>query len=636
MSSACIVYRQILDENGRILVVNLKVGWLNMCGICGEIYWSGEAASKNRLEPMLDAMVKRGPDDSGLWLNGHVGLGHRRLSIIDLSQAGHQPMADDALVLVFNGCIYNYESLKTELEALGHVFVSHSDTEVILKAYRQWGMDCVSRFEGMFAFAIWDDEQHQLLLARDRMGIKPLYYAPIEGGVRFASNTQALLQNEDIDTSIDPIGLHHQLTLHAVIPAPHTILKGIKKLEPGHWLIVNPDGQMYKKRFWHLEATQTEVLHGKPAPQSDQDWVDAVHESLKESVYKRLTASDVPVGVLLSGGLDSSLVVAMLAEAGVENIKTFSIGFEDAPEEKGNEFEFSDLVVERYKTQHQQYLISNQDVLPRLHEAVEAMSEPMVGQDAIAFYLLSEKVSKDVKVVMSGQGADEVFGGYFWYAKMAEAGRNINKSSPEEAVSAFAPYYFDRSHQEWLEVINPQYHVHDVTSDLVGDRLTEEGADSFLDQVLRFDVTTLIVDDPVKRVDNMTMAWGLEARVPFLDHKLVEVAMAAPDSLKLKNDGKYILKEIARGIVPDEIIDRPKVAFPMPALKYVRGDFFEYMKTLLTSPQAKTRGIFNQDKLAELLASPEAPEAFTAIQGSKLWHAALLEFWLQKHVDKSI
>lgn len=607
-----------------------------MCGICGEIYWNGQDASKQNISPMLEAMQRRGPDDEGIWLSEHVGLGHRRLSIIDLTSAGHQPMVDEALTLVFNGCIYNYEALKSELEELGQIFNSHSDTEVILKAYRQWGMDCVTRFEGMFAFAIWDDEQHQLLMARDRIGIKPLYYAPVDGGVRFASNTQALLATGGIDTSIDPVGLHHQLTLHAVIPAPNTILKGIKKLEPGHWLIVNPDGQMYKKRYWHLEAKRPELLNGLPAPTTDKEWIDAVHVSLKEAVYKRLTASDVPVGVLLSGGLDSSLVVAMLAEAGVKNIKTFSIGFEDAPEEKGNEFEFSDLVVERYQTEHKKYLISNDEVLPRLHEAVEAMSEPMVGQDAVAFYLLSEQVSQDVKVVMSGQGADEVFGGYFWYAKMAEAGKKIDLRNPKQAVSAFAPYYFDRSHQEWLEVINPEYHLHDVTSDFVGDCLTEEGADSFLDQVLRFDVTTLIVDDPVKRVDNMTMAWGLEARVPFLDHKLVEVAMAAPENLKLINDGKHILKEIARGIVPDEIIDRPKVAFPMPALKYVRGDFFEYMKALLTSPQAQARGIFNQEKLVDLLANPEAPDAFTAIQGSKLWHAALLEFWLQKHVDKTI
>ncbi|MDG6774052.1 N-acetylglutaminylglutamine amidotransferase [Thiomicrorhabdus sp. ZW0627] len=606
-----------------------------MCGICGEIYWDGQLASETRLKPMLAALEKRGPDDGGSWVQDHVGLGHRRLSIIDLTDGGHQPMRDQALSLVFNGCIYNYQQLKAELEEFGHEFTSHSDTEVILKAYRQWGMECVNRFEGMFAFAIWDDDTHQLLLARDRMGIKPLYYSPVEGGVRFASNPQALLTADDVDTSIDPIGLHHQLTLHAVIPAPHTILKGVRKLEPGHWMIVNPDGQIYKKRYWFLEAKRPDPSE-KSTPQTQQAWIDAIHESLKEAVHKRLTASDVPVGVLLSGGLDSSLIVGLLHEAGVENIKTFSIGFEDAPEEKGSEFEYSDKVVERFNTDHKQYLISNSDVLPRLHEAVDAMAEPMVGQDAIAFYLLSEQVAQDVKVVMSGQGADEVFGGYFWYAKMAQAAEGIDLKDHHAVLDAFRPYYFDRSHQEWLEVINPEYHVEDVTSDYIGHRLTEPGADTFLDQVLRLDVTTLVVDDPVKRVDNMTMAWGLEARVPFLDHKLVELTMSAPSELKLIDDGKFILKQIARGLLPDEVIDRPKVAFPMPALKYVRGEFFEFMKKILTSPQAKARGIFNELALQRLLDNPEAPESFTAIQGSKLWHAALLEFWLQKHVDKTL
>ncbi|BBP46511.1 asparagine synthetase B [Thiosulfatimonas sediminis] len=607
-----------------------------MCGICGEIYFNGQQASAQRLAPMLASMQQRGPDDEGIWLDGHVGLGHKRLAIIDLSSGGHQPMLDQELALVFNGCIYNYVALRDELIELGQSFHSHSDTEVILKAYRQWGMECVNHFEGMFAFAIWDDHQQQLLMARDRIGIKPLYYSMVEGGLRFASNTQALLATDGIDTGIDPIGLHFQLTLHAVIPAPHTILKGIRKLEPGHWMVINPDGQLFKKQYWHLTAQRprSATFKGQATPQNEEQWVEAIHQALKQAVHKRLTAADVPVGVLLSGGLDSSLLVAMLAEAGVANIKTYSIGFEDAPEEKGNEFEFSDMVAERYHTQHKKFHIANETVLPRLHEAVAAMSEPMVGQDAVAFYLLSEQVAKEVKVVLSGQGADEVFGGYFWYPLMAEAGKNIDGQDPQQALQAFAPFYFDRSHQEWLSVINEQYHVGDVTGEFVGDRLSEGGADTFLDQVLRLDTTTLIVDDPVKRVDNMTMAWSLEARVPFLDHDLVEWAMAAPP--ELKTGGKHILKAIGRGMVPDEIIDRPKVAFPMPALKYVRGDFYQFMKGLLTSPAAQKRGIFNQQKLTELLDAPEAENAFTAIQGSKLWHAALLEFWLQKHVDKTL
>ena len=597
-----------------------------MCGICGEIYWDGQLASEKIIQPMLSSLEKRGPDDGGFWLNGQVGLGHRRLSIIDLSDGGHQPMLDKEISLVFNGCIYNYQQLRQQLIKLGHQFVSHSDTEVIIKSYRQWGMDCVTHFEGMFAFAIWDDDQQQLLIARDRFGIKPLYYAPVNGGVRFSSNTQSLIQSGGIDLEIDPVGLHHQFTLHGVIPAPHTILKGIKKLEPGHWLIINPDGQMYKKQYWRLESNKQH----QQQYQTEEQWIEALHQRLKDAVHKRLTAADVPVGVLLSGGLDSSLIVGLLAEAGVKDIRTFSIGFEDVAEEKGSEFEYSDLVVERYQTKHKKYLISNSEVLPRLPEAIANMSEPMFGQDAIAFYLLSEQVSQDVKVVMSGQGADEVFAGYFWYPQMAEAGSNLKPNQP--LVDAFAPFYFDRSHAEWLKMIEDKYHVSDVTSNFIDDKLNEPGADSFIDSVLRLDSTTLIVDDPVKRVDNMTMAWSLEARVPFLDHSLVELAMSAPASLKLK-DFKYVLKKVARGVVPDAVIDRPKGYFPMPALKYVRGDFFAMMKETLTSETAIKRGLFKQPYIEKLLTDPEGTESFTAIQGSKVWHAALLELWLQQHVD---
>lgn len=593
-----------------------------MCGICGEFLWRGEPAKEQTLKAMMAKLEKRGPDAGGLWTQNQVGFGHRRLSIIDLTAGGHQPMRDHELSLVFNGCIYNYKALRDELIALGQTFNSHSDTEVILKAYRQWGMDCTSRFEGMFAFAIWDDHHEQLLMARDRFGIKPLYYSVIDGGVRFASNTQALLAAGGVDTEIDPIGLHFQLTLHAVIPAPHTILKGIKKLEPGHWLVVNPDGQMFKKRYWSLNAQRPT---DSAQPKDHQAWLSQTHDLLQQAVMKRLDAADVPVGVLLSGGLDSSLIVALLAEAGAQDLHTFSIGFEDAPEEKGSEFEYSDLVVERYQTKHHKYVVPNAEVLPRLPEAIDAMSEPMVGQDAVAFYLLSEQVSKDVKVVMSGQGADEVFGGYFWYPQMVAA--------EGSALERFAPLYFDRSHAEWLEAVDSRFHIEDVTSHYIQDRLTEPGADTFLDQVLRLDATTLIVDDPVKRVDNMTMAWGLEARVPFLDHQLVETVMSAPPELKLEGGGKTLLKRISRGLVPDEVIDRPKGYFPMPALKYVRGEFYEFMKSILTSPRAQKRRLFNPEYVQKLLDNPEAPESFTAIKGSKLWHCALLELWLQRNVD---
>jgi len=418
-------------------------------------------------------------------------------------------------------------------------------------------------------------------------------------------------------TDIDAVGLHHQLSLHAVIPAPRTLIKSIRKCRPAYHMTVTPDGNFEEARYWSLLAR-------RPAePMSAQEWNEAIHDSLMQAVKKRLTIADVPVGVLLSGGLDSSLLVALLAEAGQKDIRTYSIGFEDQPEERGNEFEFSDPVAARYSSDHQKFLIPNAEVLTRLPEAVKAMAEPMFGQDAVAFYLLSEQVARSVKVVQSGQGADEVFAGYFWYAQMAAA--------TGTAQERFANHYVDRDHDEFCDTVAPAYRGSDYTADLIEEQLNTDQADSFIDAVLRFDVTTLIVDDPVKRVDNMTMAWGLEARVPFLDHQLVELAAACPADLKLKHGGKGVLKEIARGRIPDAVIDRPKGYFPMPALKFVRGDFYQFMADTLNSQRSRERGLFNRSYIERLLAEPE--QHFTRLNGSKLWHSALLEYWLQQHID---
>jgi asparagine synthase (glutamine-hydrolysing) len=421
-----------------------------------------------------------------------------------------------------------------------------------------------------------------------------------------------------VDTHIDAVALHHQLTLHAVVPAPRTILNGVRKLVPGTSLTIKPDGSQTQRRYWHLSAERP------PEPRSEQEWTDAIHTALRESVRKRLEVADVPVGVLLSGGLDSSLLVALLAEAGVKDLLTFSIGFEDQPEEKGSEFEYSDQVVARYQTRHHKYHIPNAEVLPRLPEAVRYMSEPMVGQDAVAFYLLAERVSQEVKVVQSGQGADEVFAGYFWFPRMQE---DINGTP----VERFGRYYFDRPHSEYLESVTAAYRGDDYTSLQVAELLAEPAAASFIDQVLRMDVTTLVVDDPVKRVDNMTMAWGLEARVPFLDQHLVELAAQMPPELKLGSGGKHVLKQISRGILPDAVIDRPKGYFPMPALKYVRGEFLDFMQDIVNSQACRNRGVFDRAYVDKLLAAPD--EYFTRLQGSKLWHMALLELWLQTHLD---
>ncbi len=592
-----------------------------MCGIAGELRLDETRPQIGVMQAMLGCLRGRGPDHEGVYVKGAVLLGHRRLSIIDLSAAADQPMhdRDTHSTIVFNGTIYNYPLLRQELQAKGHVFRSHSDTEVILKAYAEWGEACVEHLLGMFAFAIWDEATQRLFLARDRLGIKPLYYSKTAACFRFASNLQAL-RAAGATTEFDPIALHHHFTLHAVVPAPRTLLRSVRKLPPAHTLSISEDGRLRFRRYWHLRAMRP------PQPKSEAEWLEVVHQALRTAVERRLRIADVPVGVLLSGGLDSSLLVALLAESGADRLKTFTIGFEDQPEEKGSEFEYSDPVAERYTTEHHKFEIPNNEVLHRLPEAVAQMAEPMVAQDAVAFYLLSEQVSKHVKAVQSGQGADEVFGGYFWYPKMAGA-----KGAP---VDRFRPFYFDRDHAEYLRLVSPRYACGDVTSAYISARLQEPEAEEFIDQVLRLDVTTLIVDDPVKRVDNMTMAWGLEARVPFLDHELVELAASMPPELKLRDGGKYALKRVARGRLPDAVIDRKKGYFPVPALKYVRGQAYDFMADILNSQACRERGLLQREYVDELLSNPESEQAFTAIRGNKLWHLAVLELWLQQNVDR--
>jgi asparagine synthase (glutamine-hydrolysing) len=585
-----------------------------MCGIGGELRIDGGNPDLVLMQRMLGRLARRGPDYSGVWSDGPLLLGHCRLSIIDISERSNQPFLDSDLgfAIAFNGTIYNYRELRCNLVSKGYTFSSEGDTEVILKAYAEWGERCVENLIGVFAFAIWDMRNHSLFLARDRLGIKPLYYTENKHSFYFASNTQALLEVAGTDTTIDAVALHYQLTLHAVIPAPHTILNGIRKLAPATTLTINFNGIKRTRVYWQLTTFQSEF-------RTEEEWVMAIHDTLRLAVKRRLEAADVPVGLLLSGGLDSSLLVALFAEYGCKDLITFSIGFEDQPEEKGSEFEYSDLVVDRYRTRHNKYLVSNDYLLERLPETISCMSEPMVGQDAAAFFLLSEYASKVVRVVQSGQGADEVFGGYFWYPLMSAAtGSDLDR---------FRSHYFDRDHTEWLETVATSYHGPDHTSKFIAEHLKQDTF-NYIDKVLHLDVTTLVVDDPVKRVDNMTMAWGLEARVPFLDHELVELAMQLPPDLK---SSKYVLKKIARELLPKEIINRSKGYFPVPVLKFVRGRFLDFMCDIVNSQACRARGLFQQAYLDKLIAAPEVH--MTRLMGSKLWHVALLELWMQINVD---
>jgi asparagine synthase (glutamine-hydrolysing) len=588
-----------------------------VCGICGELTTNGEPASVAALQVMTECMRSRGPDSAGIHLQDGAGFGHRRLSIIDLSDAAGQPMVDSelGLALVFNGCIYNYPELRAQLQDRGYRFFSSSDTEVVLKAYHAWGSDCVDRFNGMFAFAVRERDTGRVVLARDRLGIKPLYYTGTGSGLRFASSLPALVRAGGVDTDIDPVAFHHYMTLHSVVPAPRTILRGVRKLAPATVLTVEPDGERRYRTYWSLDSNPDPALSGI----SREEWRERLLAALELAVDRRMIA-DVPVGVLLSGGLDSSLVVGMLARNGQTGLETFSIGFDAVNDEAGDEFHYSDIVADRFGTRHHQLRISAERTLAALGDCIAAMSEPMVSHDAIGFYLLSQEVSRHVKVVQSGQGADEVFAGYHWYPPMMDT---------DDALAAYSSALFDCDHAGYARAVHPRLVEDDHTTAFVAGHFARPGADRPIDKALRLDTTVLLVDDPVKRVDNMTMAWGLEARVPFLDHELVELAARIPAELKVRDGGKYILKEAARSVIPAEVIDRPKGYFPVPALKYLRGEFLARVRDALTDPAARGRGLFNDDYVAELIADPE--RHITPLRGSRLWQLGLLELWLQAH-----
>lgn len=594
-----------------------------MCGATGEVRLDGKTPDISAVAAMADVMVARGPDSAGVWSQGRVALGHRRLKIIDLSEAGAQPMVDAELGLsvAWNGCIYNYEELRRELTGHGYRFFSHSDTEVLIKGYHHWGDRFVDHLKGMFAFAIVERDSGRVLLGRDRLGIKPLYITEDAHRIRFASSLPALLAGGGVDTRIDPVALNHYLSFHSVVPSPLTILRGVRKIPPASLLAIEPDGRRIAKTYWQPDFSRS----AERADWTENDWEDAVLESLRLAVKRRLVA-DVPVGCLLSGGVDSSLIVGLLAEAGQTGLKTFSIGFEAVNGVAGDEFKYSDIVARRFGTDHHQIRIDTARMLPALDDTIGAMSEPMVSHDCVAFFLLSQEVSKHVKVVQSGQGADEVFAGYHWYPPMGEPAA----ASLEGSVSAYRSAFFDRDSGGVRDLITAAFAADGDPSGLfVTEHFGAEGAETGVDRALRLDTTVMLVDDPVKRVDNMTMAWGLEGRVPFLDHELVELAATCPPQFKTAHDGKGVLKQAARKVIPAEVIDRPKGYFPVPALTHLEGPYLDMVRDALYTPAAKERNLFRPEAMDRLLADPNSQ--LTPLRGNELWQIALLELWLQKH-----
>ena len=588
-----------------------------MCGIAGELRFDQQPAAISVVERITHRLEQRGPDAWGFHSQGPVALGHRRLKIMDLAEASGQPMIESELGLsmVFNGAIYNYPELRTELEAKGYSFYSGGDTEILLKAYHAWGKDMLPKLNGMFAFAIWERDSGRLFIARDRLGIKPLYLSFTDKRLRFASSLPALLEAGDVDTSIDPVALNHYLNFHAVVPAPRTILKGVQKLPPATWMTVDASGQQHQETWWNLDY----------GPREDErrytldDWAERVLHGLKDAVAARQRAAR-EVGVLLSGGVDSSLLVGLLHDSGVKDLLTFSIGFEDAGGERGDEFQYSDLIANHYGTRHHQLRIAEDEIIQQLPRAFSAMSEPMVSHDCIAFYLLSREVSKHCKVVQSGQGADELFAGYHWYPQVHGAA---------DPFAAYRAAFFDRDYAQYAATVQAGVRLEeDAAEAFVRQHFAKPGASAGVDKALRLDSTVMLVDDPVKRVDNMTMAWGLEARVPFLDYRLAELSARIPAEFKLGDGGKQVLKAAARKVIPQEVIDRPKGYFPVPGLKHLEGNTLTWVRELLLDP-SQDRGLFDTAEIDRLLTNPA--DRITPLRGSKLWQLAALNLWMSEH-----
>ncbi|WP_236177994.1 N-acetylglutaminylglutamine amidotransferase [Pseudomonas sputi] len=587
-----------------------------MCGLAGELRFDQQPADLAAIERITHHLAPRGPDAWGFHAQGPIALGHRRLKIMDLSDGSAQPMIDSqlGLSLAFNGAIYNFPELRAELEALGYAFYSGGDTEVLLKGYHAWGEALLPKLNGMFAFAIWERDAQRLFIARDRLGVKPLYLSRTGQRLRFASALPALLKGGDINPILDPVALNHYLNFHAVVPAPRTLLAGIEKLPPASWMRIEADGTTEQKTWWTLPYGP----HDDEQNLTLEDWRDRVLDSTREAVAIRQRAA-VDVGVLLSGGVDSSMLVGLLREVGVENLSTFSIGFQDAGGERGDEFQYSDLIARHYGTQHHQLRIDEKEIIEQLPAAFRAMSEPMVSHDCIAFYLLSREVAKHCKVVQSGQGADELFAGYHWYPQVDGAA---------DPYAAYRQAFFDRSYDDYAATVQPKWlTANDAAGDFVKEHFAQPGADAAVDKALRLDSTVMLVDDPVKRVDNMTMAWGLEARTPFLDYRLVELSARIPGRFKLPDGGKQVLKEAARQVIPSEVIDRKKGYFPVPGLKHLQGDTLSWVRELLLDP-SQDRGLFNPAMLDKLLTDPQGQ--LTPLRGSKLWQLAALNLWLSE------
>jgi len=631
-----------------------------MCGINGIAFSSRSRRTVDAavLKRMRDVITHRGPDDEGIFIDGVVGLGHRRLSIVDVA-AGHQPMTneDGTLHITYNGEIYNHADFRIELEAKGHVYKTHCDTETILHLYEEHGENCVDYLRGMFAFAIWNQRKKELFIARDRLGVKPLYYVHTnDGSLYFGSEIKTLLEARAIKPEINFEALPDYLANHAT-SGEETLFRGVKRLLPGHTLVWR-DGQVETKRYWDVSFAKT-----SDTSRRDQDYIDEWADLFRTSVRLRLMA-DVPLGMFLSGGIDSSAIAAVMSTMVSEPIKTFSVAFK---ERDANELEYARLIAESYQTNHHEVVVSPEDFFTALPKLVWHEDEPLAHPSSVALYFVSQLASKHVKVVLTGEGSDELLAGYARYRKtiynlalgaryhgampagIRNAIRNriddlpVNSKVRQKLLRTFLSLqpdvesiYFDNfavfSRSMQNELLTPETRARTGALDPyagVCSLLEKTDAQSPLDRLLYADIKTYLHELLMKQ-DQMSMAASVESRVPFLDHKLVEFTSGLPERMKLRGwTTKYVLRKAMKGVLPEAILSRPKMGFPVPIGKWFRGPYRSIINEYVLSERALSRGIFERDFVRAVVNRHDAGEDHS----ERLWALVNFEMWQRQFID---
>jgi asparagine synthase (glutamine-hydrolysing) len=628
-----------------------------MCGICGKLYFDNQRpVAASDLHGMMDVIHHRGPDDEGTYLSGPIGLGHKRLSIIDLS-TGKQPISNESgsIWIVFNGEIYNYRELREELLRKGHVFASQSDTEVIVHLYEEYGTECVSRLRGMFAFAIWDERDRTLFLARDRVGIKPLYYYLGPDRLLFGSEIKAILQDPSVPREVDSRIVDRFLTYYYT-PGAETLLKGVLKLQPGFFLVCK-DGRCQTSQYWDLRFAQ--ASKGYELRQAKADLMALLRETVRLHMI-----SDVPVGFLLSGGVDSTSLLSLSLSETDRQLSTFTIGFEG--EKFADERPFARLAAQRYGTRHFDMTMRSSDFADFLPKYVWHMEEPVCEPPAIAIYYVSRLASEHVKVLISGEGGDEAFAGYQNYRNLvwlerfkrvlgplaksfARAMGNLDKARHLGRISKYVPllslplsrYYYSRTsspftllnrefeslyQSSFRSLLDKEFSVEPSVACFRNGDLTDN-----LSRMLYVDTKTWLPDDLLVKADKMTMANSVELRVPLLDHKVLEYAAGLPSSLKLNGfNTKHLLKETFKDMVPREIIDRPKTGLPVPYGSWMRKDLRTMVEETLLDQRAIGRGYFNRSGIEKILSA----NLHEATYDKEVFSLVVLELWHKEFVDR--